>query len=107
MDPRSGIASSHVFTMFPTFVWQVELADAARALIAQQIGGWIDEAVATMPARGESWQSDPRLQGLEPFGDLMRAVDDLHRHRGRDRLPRRLLLTAARAPAHRKSSRGR
>jgi len=79
MDPRGGIASSHVFSMFPTFVWQVELADAARALVAQQIGGWIDQAVATMPARGESWQSDPRLQGLEPFGDLMRAVDDLVR----------------------------
>jgi uncharacterized protein (TIGR02466 family) len=71
------IAASEVLTLFPTFVWKAQLEHEVVERVEAEVGGFVDRALAsTAPlGRGESWQTDPDLQGLEAFAELSGVVE--------------------------------
>ena len=72
----SWIESSDVLSMFPTFVWNVQLrAENYKATNAKILKALKEiRESAPLLGTGEAWQSSKDLQKLDEFGDLVSYV---------------------------------
>lgn len=73
-DPR--IETSEVLSLFPTFVWKVQLTsgfhEQVNSKILAALGNLNPHLTDMTP--GEAWQSDQQLHQLEEFGELMSCI---------------------------------
>ena len=76
--PESWMESSDVVSMFPTFVWNIQLTGENYRLLNPKILNTLDEMRRNLPtlAAGQAWQSTQELHGLDAFRDL---VANIHR----------------------------
>ncbi|MGH8286369.1 MAG: 2OG-Fe(II) oxygenase family protein [Steroidobacteraceae bacterium] len=70
--------TSDVISMFPTFVWRIEIEAQARRTIEAKVLAALSRLRANLPplAPGQGWQSAQTLHALEDFRDLMSWVRD-------------------------------
>lgn len=70
--------TSDVISMFPTFVWRIEIEAQARRTIEAKVLAALSRVRANLPplAPGQGWQSAQTLHALEDFRDLMSCVRD-------------------------------
>ena len=71
------IESSDVLSMFPTFVWNVQLRRENYKATNAKVLKALKEMRVSLPAlgTGEAWQSSKDLHKLDEFGDLVSYVD--------------------------------
>ncbi len=71
--PESWIESSDVVSMFPTFVWNIQLRTENSRSVNAKILKVLDEMRGDLPtlAAGQAWQSTKELHELDAFRDLV------------------------------------
>ena len=71
--PESWIESSDVVSMFPTFVWNIQLRAENSRSVNAKILKVLDEMRGDLPtlAAGQAWQSTKELHELDAFRDLV------------------------------------
>ncbi len=72
----SWIESSDVLSMFPTFVWNVQLRTENYKATNAKVLKTLKEMRVSLPplGTGEAWQSSKNLHKLDEFGDLVSHV---------------------------------
>ena len=71
--PESWIESSDVVSMFPTFVWNIQLRTENTRSVNAKILKVLNEMRGDLPtlAAGQAWQSTKELHELDAFRDLV------------------------------------
>lgn len=78
---ESWLETSDVLSLFPTFVWNIQLKKDNYEAVNRKILTAVQklrEGLAPL-APGEAWQSGQRLQKLEEFSDLVLHVNEATR----------------------------
>jgi len=72
------IKSSDVISMFPTFVWKIQLSIESYGELNTRILDDLNKLRLASPATipGEAWQSNHALHKLKEFGELISYIND-------------------------------
>ena len=76
-SPKSWIESSDIVSMFPTYVWNMQLAQDVILSVNTRVGEVIGEMRQglTPLAAGQSWQSASQLHEHSGFGQLVECIE--------------------------------
>ncbi|MCY4532745.1 MAG: 2OG-Fe(II) oxygenase family protein [Gammaproteobacteria bacterium] len=76
-SPKSWIESSDIVSMFPTYVWNMQLAQNVILSVNTRAGEVIGEMRRGMTplAAGQSWQSAPQLHEHSGLGQLVECIE--------------------------------